>query len=173
VSDGGLATRVQWLEDERAILSVLYRYSQAIDEMTLEAKAEWVDLFTEDGVFAWKPGPTDDWVFRLEGRAALTDFMAGIGFAEPDQHENHLTVNPRVVSIESDRATALSYYVVLRGSSDDVWVNTTGRYTDELVRSSDGRWRIRERLAVADFTHAATSPLAEARRAVYGSDSTR
>jgi 3-phenylpropionate/cinnamic acid dioxygenase small subunit len=168
-----MAVRLSRLEDERAILDTLYRYSQAIDETAWAdqrakaAEAAWIDCFVEDGVFAWKPRAEDDWAIRLEGRVALTRFIQRAAFPA-GVHENHTLVNPRVTSLDGGRAEAYCYYVILKGTHEDVWVNTTGRYSDQLVRCPDGRWRLTERLAVGDFVREATSPLAGTRAAASG-----
>jgi SnoaL-like protein len=168
-----MAARLVRLEDERAILDILYQYSQVIDEATGagqkadSAQAAWVDCFVEDGVFAWKPRIEDDWVMRLEGHDALAQFIRRAAFPK-GVHENHTLVNPRVVSLDGDRAEAYCYYVILKGTREDVWVNTTGRYIDQLIRCSDGKWRLTERLAVGDFVREATSPVAGTRAAVSG-----
>jgi hypothetical protein len=162
VTDSELMARVLRLEDERQITDVLHLCSQLLDEGTPAANADWVDLFTDDGVFAYKPRADAEWLFRLEGREELERFTSRTGFPE-GIHENHLLVNSRVVSVDGDRASAYSYYVILKGSTDDVWVNTSGRYHDTLERGADGRWRLKERLAVGDFMRQVTSPVAQAR----------
>jgi hypothetical protein len=62
-----LVRRLEALETERAILRTLYRYGHSID---YGLEQEWVDCFTEDGVFdvRRRVGPASA---RYEGRAPL------------------------------------------------------------------------------------------------------
>jgi 3-phenylpropionate/cinnamic acid dioxygenase small subunit len=140
--------RLRRLEDDRDIRDCLHAYSDGLDGKHLE---DFLDCFTEDGRFAWKPTPDVDWALEVEGRAALEAW-----YHDHEQHipaglEHHVLTNPRVVANEGDRARAVSWYLIIRDYGGRPGVRSTGRYLDQLVRGSDGRWRIRERLALGDM----------------------
>ena len=45
----------------------------------------------------------------------------------------------------------ITWYLIIRDFGGRPGVRSTGRYYDTLVRGEDGRWRIRERLALGDM----------------------
>ena len=144
--------RLRRLEDERAVAAASEAYGIALDT---EALDDWLDLFTEDGRFAWRPsggdarGRTSDdgWLFDVRGRDALRRWAVDEGWMLPMGRENHVSRPPLITRIEGDEAEAVTWYVILRWRSERIDVISTGRYLDRLVRGADGRWRFRERLA--------------------------
>jgi 3-phenylpropionate/cinnamic acid dioxygenase small subunit len=142
---------VQRLQDERGILDRIYEYSHAIDDRRTE---DWLDCFTQDGAFivTFKPGEAP--LIDLHGQADLkkwiTDYSVG-----GVNGSNHIVVNPRVLSIDGDRATTRTYYLTAVYQDDVLKVNGTGRYDDTLERGEDGEWRIGVRRAARNvvFTH--------------------
>lgn len=139
VSPQELLGRLQALEDERLILQRLYEYGHSID---YGRKKEWLDCFTEDGVFAVHRGTPLSETYR--GHAELSAFI-GQHTKAPAQYHKHLMIEPRVV-IESSSAHADSYFVRLDQVGDRPVLRSFGRYRDDLLRCADGLWRFRQRV---------------------------
>jgi ketosteroid isomerase-like protein len=135
--------------DYVSIVDTVNAYSHAIDDKDLDL---FLDCFTEEAVWTYRPMPGADASFRVEGRAALSEWYAGHHLAFPLGRENHMTLHTRV-SLDGDRAQATSFYFVVRDYPDGLRVNTTGRYLDELVRCPDGAWRISQREGVGQMPH--------------------
>jgi hypothetical protein len=80
------------------------------------------------------------------GRDELATFIAGHTRA-PAVYHKHLLIEPRI-TLDGDQAAVDSYFLKVDAQSDGPsQIVAMGRYRDQLVRSSDGRWRFRERLA--------------------------
>jgi len=138
-----LATRLSALEDERAILRTLYQYGHSIDYGLEES---WVDCFTDDGIFDVRMRNGEPFM-RYEGRQKLHEMVAE-HTRPPVAYHKHLIAEP-VIDVEGDTAKVDTYFARLDSPDDggDAVVTAIGRYRDEFVRSPDGRWRIRIRLA--------------------------
>jgi ketosteroid isomerase-like protein len=137
-----LRSRVQLLEDERAILGVLHAYGHAIDYGDEE---RYLDLWTDGAAFDARGRGAGDAARVVRGREALADFAAH--FSRPPQGwHKHLVIEP-LIEVEGDAASATSYFAVLReeGCQPILWV--FGRYRDTLARCADGRWRLSLRIA--------------------------
>ena len=137
----GLLEPLRELLEERAILQTLYRYGHTID---YGLEAEWVDLFTEDGV--WDVRPVNDESrprLRVSGRAELERFIATHTRA-PETYHKHFLVEP-LIRIDGNEATVESYYARIDEREDGPYFRSFGRYRDRMVKSADGRWRFRER----------------------------
>ena len=80
-----LEQRLQRLEDEQAILDVLYAYGHSLD---YGRRDEWLGCWTEDAVLAW-PHET------FEGREAIGRAFDGHTHA-PEAFHKHFLVEPRV-----------------------------------------------------------------------------
>jgi len=125
-------------DDRFAIIAVLDRYSECLDQRDWEGLGE---VFTEDVVMdfgAWK-GTTLD-----EVRNNIRSFLGGCG---PSQH---LLGNYRI-ELDGDRASSRCYCRVMHmgkdeheGKTYESWIE----YADELIRTPRG-WRSRERNASA------------------------
>jgi uncharacterized protein (TIGR02246 family) len=124
--------RLRRLEDERAIVDVLYAYTHAVD---YNLEEEFVDCFAEDATLHWKDA--------LVGRAAIREAFRAHMHPE-DVFHKHLTLEPRV-EVDGDRATARSYLVYIDDSPEGPRIRSYGRYRDAFVRCADGRWRFYER----------------------------
>jgi SnoaL-like domain len=147
MSDGlnteDLAARLAHLEDERAIMRTLQRYGHSIDYGLEE---DWVDCFTDDGVFDVRARNGDVFV-RCEGRDALLAFVQG-HTRPPAAYHKHVVVDP-MIEISGDSAHVDSYFARIDADDDGgrAFVMAMGRYRDDLVRCPDGMWRISSRLA--------------------------
>ena len=128
---------------ERAVMDALYRYGHSID---YGLEQEWLDCFAADGAFDVRYRVGIKPSRRFEGRADLAAFIAAHSRA-PNRWHKHLLFEP-LVTVDGDRATARSYFARLDADNDGTpFVRAFGRYLDELVRGSDGRWRFVERVA--------------------------
>lgn len=133
-----LEARLRELEDQNEIRVLTARYNEAFDAMDVEA---FVATFVPDGEFQLD----DD--EPLRGHAALAAFHREIGFGKV-----HHTADHRI-EVQGDRATQVCN-LVLGGRTEaravgSAQIENTGRYTDELVRTSDG-WRFARRAWAAD-----------------------
>ena len=149
-------SRLQLLEDERAIVATLYRYGHCLD---YGLESDWLDCFTDDAIFHFLPatpaiasafGDTSRLPSRREGKAALADFVKRHSRA-PQRLHKHLLMNP-LITVTGDEAEARSYFMRIDASPSDTgaYITTFGRYSDSFVRGEDGRWRIRRRMAEGD-----------------------
>jgi 3-phenylpropionate/cinnamic acid dioxygenase small subunit len=135
-----LSLKLARFESERAIIDTIQRYAFAIDDGLDE---EWLDCFTEDGVFEVKT--RFEVTLLVRGQANLRPFIAGHTKA-PTRWHKHITTSHRIL-VDGNNATAQSY--ILRVDNDDnddvpkIWV--FGRYLDDLTLGGDGRWRFRHR----------------------------
>jgi hypothetical protein len=136
-----LERRLALLEDERGVLRNLHTYGQSID---YGREADWVDCFTEDGVFDSRDN-TGGTTRVLQGREALTDFARHFA-RPPSRYSKHLILEP-LIDVDGDTAHSTSYFAVLVDFEDRPCVWVFGRYTDTLARCGDGKWRFAKRIA--------------------------
>ncbi|GHE06982.1 nuclear transport factor 2 family protein [Klenkia taihuensis] len=125
-----LAARLRALEDREAIRELDARYCRYLDERQWDRLG---DCFTVDGAF--------DGLSRVEGRAAVRDFFAGLA-------GNGLTVlwhhvSNYEIALHGDTATVRSLLwqpCVING----VPQVSAGRYRDRVVRTDSG-WLLKEK----------------------------
>lgn len=127
--------------DERAILRVLYAYCHAID---YGEEARWVGLFTPDGIFHVDL-PRGLPPIHCAGKQELTAFVAAHPRAPTALHK-HLLLNP-LIDLQGDEAQVASYFQLLLDIDGTPQTYCFGRYLDRLVRSTDGAWHFKERVA--------------------------
>lgn len=139
----------EWL-DKLAIRELLERYMRYNDDRAADRIA---GLFDEDAVLQ-VVGKV------IEGRAAIREFFAPPGVADPAPwtaegellHQPgsvHLCANP-VIDVDGDTATSeLDFHVVRRNAEGRAETMLVGRYRDRLRRRDDGRWVITNRTAVS------------------------
>jgi ketosteroid isomerase-like protein len=138
--------RLRALEDERAILQVLYAYGHAID---YGAEEEFLDCWTDTALVTYNFDVADRHVpserenMRFEGREQIAGFFQRHTHA-PERYHKHWLVEPRIV-IDGDRATVSSLYARLDETGNGPQLTSYGRYLDVAVRCPDGRWRLQER----------------------------
>jgi ketosteroid isomerase-like protein len=135
-----LTARMQRLEDERDILTTLYSYAHGLD---YGPEDDFVDVFTPDG--EWRRMPSTLPQRSFSGESGLRTMYRDHTHA-PEYFHKHVVVNA-VVTVTGVTATARSYLVFVPADSDGPYVRAFSRCTDELMRCSDGRWRIRRRRA--------------------------
>jgi SnoaL-like domain len=135
-----LRARVVSLEDERAVVATLHRFTHYID---YGRELEFVELFTVDGVFEVRHRQTSA-IARRAGRAELSRYIAGHTRA-PRRFHKHLLLQP-VIALDGAIARVESYFAVLEEREGGPYVKTYGRYLDTLAKEG-GTWRFRERIA--------------------------
>jgi len=137
-----LEIRIQRLEDERDILRTIYGYGSALD---YGSEAEWADCWAPDAVLHWFNPP-------YRGAEQIMAAFRAHTHA-PQVFHKHFLVNPRI-SVSGDTASADSLFARLDTYPEGPQILAFGRYLDKFVRSSDGRWRFRERVAEVECARA-------------------
>lgn len=121
--------------DRERITQLLLRYATGIDQRDWELFRNcWTDEVTVDY------GP----VGTFTDPDALTDMVRQIHGAMGDTY--HRLTN-FTIAIAGDRASARTYVqavLMLVPGDQEKWIEATGHYDDDLVRTDDG-WRIRTR----------------------------
>jgi 3-phenylpropionate/cinnamic acid dioxygenase small subunit len=147
--------RLVRLEDERAVLDVLFRYAQAMDH---GSDQEWLDLFTDDAVYevhggeaassflSARGGTVHAKGIRFSGRAELARFIAGRSRVE-GRETKHFFTQP-IVQLDGDEARVESYYLAAADQAGARDIYSIGRNLDWFVRGADGRWRFRKRVSL-------------------------
>jgi uncharacterized protein (TIGR02246 family) len=126
------------MSDEERIREVLSQFIQLRDDKRFD---DWVNLFTEDGTFAYLSN-------KLVGRAAIKAHVEALLQADKGKH---LCVNS-IIRIHGDEADAVSDFVKLEPdeasveakSTGGIHVAATGRYRDRLVRRGSA-WKLAAR----------------------------
>jgi ketosteroid isomerase-like protein len=144
------ADTLRALADRHEILELSARYNRAADGTDV---ATLLEVFSEDAVVEMHGGPNGPAVFAGE---ALTGLVAPF-----EGQRVHLTTDA-IVAVDGDRATQQSTLLLCtRSKKRGVAALFTGRYDDELVRTSDG-WRFSRRLVHVDYANEGRMPLADA-----------
>jgi len=135
-----IQVRIAALEDEQAIIRLMHRYCHTADQ-----GGDFGAIFTDDGVFDVTMADGRK-IRRYEGLPAIREYWR-TRETPPGRFDKHLVLSP-VVTVDGDRARAVSDFVVLQDTADRVLV-TYGRYHDTLVRQ-DGAWRLCERRSTVE-----------------------
>lgn len=141
--DGTLETRLQAMEDEKAIRDLMVRYGQHLDTLDFEAYSQ---LFAAEGEWS---GQLSEYT-TVRGPAAIRSAMEQ-AFAErtwdPDRVTNVHLISNVSIEVRGDRATGYSKWTVMSRSDDGApYVRVSGHYDDMFVRE-DGRWKFLRRVA--------------------------
>jgi ketosteroid isomerase-like protein len=158
---GSVERQLRASEDRAAILQTLYAYTYSVDFG--KDMHEYTDLYTDDALFQSVAAPGRPWSMSatveegsrtgpgaVVGREALEKWITN-EWAMRDRliaaghYRIHETIAPDV-TIDGDRAFAHSYFETTDNDNGRIYIVSIGVYKDELVRSTDGRWRIKERL---------------------------
>jgi 3-phenylpropionate/cinnamic acid dioxygenase small subunit len=114
------------MTDADEIRNTLARFCQCLDDRRFE---EFSQTFTEDGSF-------NDRV----GRATILKWIQGAELAtRPELKRKHTVVNS-IITVQGDRAEAISDLVMFDQVGTTPWTIRVGRYTDELARQPTGGW---------------------------------
>jgi hypothetical protein len=133
-----LEERIRRVEDELAVRRLILSYGPAADAgMAARAASIWAD----DGIYDWDAAQTPH-----EGRAAVEAMLEGDAHGKViDRGAAHFA-GPPLVEVDGDRATALSYSMVLRRDAESgrffLWRVSAARWDLERV---DGGWKVRRR----------------------------
>jgi hypothetical protein len=135
---GALQRRVQQLEAQEEIRTVLVEYGEYLDSRNY---AGYASLFAHDGVwtggFGSATGPTE-----IEAMLEKNLARAEPGFINKSSFHLMTTM---VVAVDGDKATARSRYLFFTATADNKpGPNLAGRYVDEFVREN-GKWKIKRR----------------------------
>jgi len=137
-TDSALQQRVQQLEDQEAIRTVLVSYGEYLDARDY---AGYASLFARDGVWT---GGFGSFTGPEQIKAMLEKNLAK---AEPgfiNKSSFHL-MTTMVVEVNGDTATARSRYLFYTATQDNKpGAALAGRYVDEFIRE-DGKWKIKRR----------------------------
>ncbi len=126
-------------EDREEIRELYARYAHTIDDGRFE---EWIECFTEDGVFE---SPRFG---KHSGRDGLRRFAAiykeSLGGAKPFHQITNV-----MFKVEGDRARGSCYLTYYHCKDGKTALSAAGHYTDQL-RKSDGQWRFESRKVSID-----------------------
>jgi hypothetical protein len=125
------------LEDKDAIRELLHRYCFYMDEGRF---IELAALFADDGVWT-APYRT------AEGPANIAAWLQQS--VPPQPRRMHYVMNS-IVTLNAERATACSNYLVMVEGPDGPVPSVCGTYDDALIRRADG-WRFQRRRLVHAF----------------------
>lgn len=140
----GLQTRLAKLEGERAIVELLHRICRTVDASIVE---DWLDCFEQDGAFVWSASADAAPALELYGSDDLRNWFAQHRSHNPVHSQMHIVLHPEI-EVEGDTAVARSSYTTIRAIDRELVTFSTGRYIDQVRRSSDGRWRVVHRHGV-------------------------
>jgi hypothetical protein len=145
-----LEQRVKAIEDRDAILKVLNQYTYLVDFGT--DVHEYTDLYTDDAIFQPNAanGATPTSPGASVGRAGLekwiiNEWQMRDRLIAMGHYRLHVFNEPEI-NVDGDHATARSYFQTTDNDNGRIYVVSIGLYQDKLVRSPDGRWRMKERL---------------------------
>ncbi len=129
-----IESRLQALEDSEAIRHLKARYCAACDDN--HNPHTLAPLFAEDAV--WEASG----VGRAEGRAAIAEFLGGIGASGRIRNSGHHAMNP-IIEVNGDKAVGHWRLIMLyTGNLPDgqvQYMRIIGWYREEYVRI-DGQW---------------------------------
>jgi ketosteroid isomerase-like protein len=143
-----IADLVRALADQRALERLTEDYAHATDRREPDRAAA---LFTEDGLFTlFMDGAESEPTARHRGRPAITEAIASVSRYDATTH----MLGQRSFEVDGDQARGETYclaYHVRKKPGLQVNVVLAIRYLDRCVRR-DGRWLLRERRLVTDWT---------------------
>lgn len=123
------------LEEKDAIHETIANYCFHFDGGEFD---QWVDLFTDDGVF-------DAGTMGVQkGKEALKAFLKNVRLTNGSPMMKHCVMN-EIITVHGDQATAKSYIILVRSKGEGALVNgLAGRYEDQLIKQGD-RWLFKNR----------------------------
>ena len=127
---------------EQEIRNLIARLAHLADDGDIE---EYLDLWTEDATWTAEGVPHTG----RDARRARIHAHRADGTQGPGTSSRHLNTT-LWVAVDSDEATAQSYYVYMRDATTAPHVARTGRYYDTFRRTPDG-WKYAERRIVSDI----------------------
>ncbi len=149
-----ILSRLQALEDIRAIEQVVYGYAYHIDSGEADA---WMDLFTDPWILdiqMLRPDGGRDDHASIRGYDALKAHITNFKFTNAQSN----VISQPVVQLDGDRASSVAYAMVIRERDGGPQIFSYGRYYDDLTRCADGKWRIARRVLVMGTFSRSTRP---------------
>jgi 3-phenylpropionate/cinnamic acid dioxygenase small subunit len=139
--------------EERAITQLINLAARLTDDQKF---LEWMELFTEDGVYSGMTrenlGSTGLYLFRDVGKRMLhmrAAFQMGLWQA-PRGALTHLVANLQIEVEDSETASCVSSFIIARtGELEMTKLYASGRYYDRFQKI-DGAWRFKVRDVVVD-----------------------
>jgi len=126
-------------EDREEIRELYARYAHNIDDGQFN---EWIDCFTEDGVFE---SPRFG---KHSGRDGLRRFTAiykdSLGGAKPFHQMTNV-----IFKIDGDKAAGCCYLTYYHCKDGKAALSAAGRYNDKLRKGADG-WQFESRKVIID-----------------------
>jgi 3-phenylpropionate/cinnamic acid dioxygenase small subunit len=137
-----LATRIDRLESESALMKVLFRLAITLDYGDLET---WADCFADDGVFEMVEVTETERSVRArhQGRDVIKAAVAGHTHA-PEYFHKHLVGDP-LIEVTGETASSTAYLTRVDKGEQGPFLWSFGRYLDTFVRGEDGVWRVTRR----------------------------
>jgi 3-phenylpropionate/cinnamic acid dioxygenase small subunit len=130
------------LEDREEIRELYARYAHTIDNGHYE---QWIDCFTEDGVFE---SPRFGRHAGSEGLKRFTVvYQESLGGAKPLHHMTNVTF-----SLSGDHADGSCYLAYYHCKEGKAALSAVAHYVDRL-RKVDGEWKFSSRRVVLDGHH--------------------
>ncbi len=142
-----LESRLRQLEARTGVADALARYCHCVD---YAIEAEWVDCFTEDGVFDVRRGPSGGGDSLVQGRAELAAFIAK--HTRPPEHWHKHCLAETIFDIQDTTAHTDSYWFRVQAHETGPFIRAFGHYRDDLVLCDDGRWRFQHRIVEINGT---------------------
>jgi ketosteroid isomerase-like protein len=128
--------RLQRLEDHEAIRQVLAGYGYSVDGLNYDSVA---DFYTENGEYK-----VDD-VLDFQGRDRVASITNDAGHrALVAGGVAHVALPPYIV-VDGDQAAATCHTMIPRKCEDGYYIWRLSASRLELVRETDGQWRIASR----------------------------
>ena len=126
---------------DRVEIQALYAaYAHSLDSGDAE---RWADTFTADGVLLMVAAGVDEGArLRIAGRDGLAAFAAGAYEANAGDMRNWQS--QAMITATSEGAEGRCYLMLYRTTDGQAAIQTSGVFTDRLVRTAAG-WRFAER----------------------------
>jgi len=125
---------------EAGVRRTLALYCQLLDDGRYD---EWVALFTGDAVLRFGPEPDH----HVRGRVAIGEWVRPVMAAVAGRATRHVVLNS-VIEVDTDRATAVSDFLLFVQGRERFGVSAVGRYRDTFAADASG-WLISEHVATA------------------------
>jgi SnoaL-like domain len=130
------------LEDREELRELYAHYAHAIDNGKFD---EWINCFTEDGIFE---SPRFG---KHQGREGLRRFTAiykeNLGGAKPFHQMTNLTFD-----LDGDQGKGCCYLTYYHCKNGKASLSAAGHYTDKL-RKVNGEWKFQSRVVMIDGSH--------------------
>jgi 3-phenylpropionate/cinnamic acid dioxygenase small subunit len=137
-----LETRLQRIEDQKAIERLLLEYGRTLDNRDFAAYSQ---LFAANG--EWK-GAQGSYKGPATIRAAMEKtFNDPAALADIPKGRNFHVMSNFIIDIQGDRATAKSTFIFYKMEGSKPEAAVAGRYEDVLIREN-GVWRFLQRSAL-------------------------